>query len=53
MGLKPGAAGGSHDATMLSNGIVMVFDNGLGRGGPRVLKVDSLPNEIVGVSSTE
>jgi hypothetical protein len=36
-----------HDATMLPNGNILVFDNGLGRDWSRVVEVDPLENEIV------
>ncbi len=38
---------GPHDATVLDNGNVMIFDNGLTRGWSRVVEVDPLTNEIV------
>jgi arylsulfatase A len=42
-----GEISGSHDATVLSNGNILIFDNGLGRGWSRVVEVDPLSNEIV------
>jgi hypothetical protein len=40
------ALSGPHDATMLPNGRVLVFDNGLGRGWSRVIEVEPSTNEI-------
>lgn len=37
---------GPHDATVLENGNVLVFDNGLGRGWSRVIELDPLTGEI-------
>ncbi len=36
-----------HDATVLDNGHVLVFDNGVRRGWSRVVEVDPTTNEIV------
>jgi hypothetical protein len=38
---------GPHDATVLEDGRILVFDNGLGRGWSRALEVDPLTGEIV------
>jgi hypothetical protein len=38
---------GPHDATVLDDGNVLVFDNGLGRGWSRVIELDPLSREIV------
>jgi hypothetical protein len=38
---------GPHDATMLSSGNILVFDNGLGRGWSRVIELDPKTEEIV------
>lgn len=42
-----GEISGSHDATVLANGNILIFDNGLGRGWSRAVEVDPLTNEIV------
>jgi hypothetical protein len=42
-----GELSGPHDATLLDDGRVLVFDNGLGRGWSRVLEVDPLEDRIV------
>jgi outer membrane protein assembly factor BamB len=42
-----GVLSGPHDATLLSNGNILVFDNGLSRGWSRVLEVNPERNEIV------
>jgi hypothetical protein len=42
-----GELSGPHDATLLRNGHVLVFDNGLGRGWSRVVEVDPLENRVV------
>ncbi len=42
-----GEISGPHDATILENGHVLVFDNGLGRGWSRVVELDPLMREIV------
>ena len=42
-----GELSGPHDATLLSNGNVLVFDNGLDRGWSRVVEVDPRRDEIV------
>ena len=38
---------GPHDAQYLSNGNILVFDNGLGRGWSRVIEVDPVNRRIV------
>lgn len=38
---------GPHDATLLDDGNILVFDNGLGRGYSRVIEIDPLSGEIV------
>ena len=38
---------GPHDATLLENGNMMIFDNGLGRGWSRVVEIDPVAGEIV------
>jgi hypothetical protein len=38
---------GPHDATLLPNGNVLIFDNGLGRGWSRVVEVEPRSGEIV------
>ena len=38
---------GPHDATLLDNGHLLIFDNGLGRGWSRVIELDPLSKEIV------
>ncbi|MHC4824892.1 MAG: arylsulfotransferase family protein [Planctomycetota bacterium] len=38
---------GQHDATVLPNGHVLIFDNGLGRGWSQVLEVDPTTDAIV------
>ena len=42
-----GKLSGPHDATMLSNGNVLVFDNGLRSKSSRIVEVDPRTNEIV------
>ena len=42
-----GELSGPHDATLLENGNVLIFDNGLGRDWSRVIEIDPLSNEIV------
>lgn len=42
-----GELSGPHDATVLANGHVLVFDNGLSRGWSRVVEVDPRTNAIV------
>jgi len=42
-----GQISGPHDATMLPDGNVLVFDNGLGRGWSRVVEVDPRTDEVV------
>jgi outer membrane protein assembly factor BamB len=41
-----GEISGPHDATLLSNGNILVFDNGLGRKWSRVIEVDPVENQI-------
>ena len=43
----PGELMGPHDGSVLDNGNVLIFDNGLGRGWSRVVEVDPLSGEIV------
>ena len=42
-----GEISGPHDATVLENGNVLLFDNGLGRGWSRVVEVEPQSREIV------
>ena len=42
-----GELSGPHDATLLPNGHILAFDNGLGREFSRVVEVDPLAREIV------
>ncbi|MDY7092028.1 MAG: arylsulfotransferase family protein [Acidobacteriota bacterium] len=42
-----GEISGPHDATLLDNGHVLLFDNGLGRGWSRVVEIDPRTDEIV------
>ena len=42
-----GILGGQHDAWVLDNGNLLIFDNGLGRDWSRVIEVDPLKKEIV------
>jgi len=42
-----GEISGPHDATLLANGHILAFDNGLARGWSRVIEVDPLRREIV------
>lgn len=42
-----GELDGPHDARVLENGNILVFDNGLGRGWSRVVELDPLRREIV------
>ena len=42
-----GELSGPHDATLLPDGNVLVFDNGLARGWSRVVEVDPRSDEIV------
>ena len=42
-----GELSGPHDATLLPNGHILAFDNGLGRDYSRVVEVDPLTDEIV------
>lgn len=43
----PGELSGQHDAQMLENGNVLIFDNGLDRGRSRVVELDPVAGEIV------
>jgi hypothetical protein len=42
-----GELSGPHDATMLPNGNILAFDNGLGRGWSRVVEVDPVERRVV------
>ncbi len=42
-----GTLSGPHDATLLSSGNILVFDNGLNRRYSRVLEVDPRTNQVV------
>jgi len=42
-----GEISGPHDATVLENGRILLFDNGLGRDWSRVIELDPLTREIV------
>ena len=42
-----GDLSGPHDATLLSSGNILIFDNGLGRGWSRVLELDPLEGKVV------
>jgi arylsulfotransferase ASST len=42
-----GEVSGPHDATLLANGNVLLFDNGLSRRWSRVVEVDPVPPRIV------
>jgi hypothetical protein len=42
-----GEVSGQHDATVLENGNLLVFDNGIDRGYSRVIELDPLRREIV------
>ncbi len=42
-----GEVSNPHDATLLPNGNVLAFDNGLGRGWSRVIELDPIRREIV------
>lgn len=42
-----GELSGPHDATMLENGNILIFDNGLGREWSRVVEMNPLSKEIV------
>lgn len=42
-----GEISGPHDATVLENGHILLFDNGLARGWSRVLELDPVHREIV------
>ena len=43
----PGHVSNPHDATLLPNGNILAFDNGLGRDWSRVIELDPLRREIV------
>lgn len=43
----PGEILGPHDASVLKNGHILIFDNGLGRGWSRVIELDPLARRIV------
>lgn len=43
----PGEISGPHDATVLENGNILLFDNGLARGWSRVIELDPLQKKIV------
>jgi hypothetical protein len=43
----PGEISAQHDATVLANGNILLFDNGLDRKRSRVIEVDPLREEIV------
>ena len=43
----PGELSRPHDATILPDGNILVFDNGLGRGWSRVVEVDPIAGKIV------
>lgn len=42
-----GILSGPHDATLIDNGNILVFDNGLGRKWSRVLEINPITEEIV------
>jgi len=42
-----GKLSGPHDATMLKNGNILVFDNGLGRSWSRVIEINPISKKIV------
>jgi hypothetical protein len=42
-----GVLSGPHDGTVIDNGNILVFDNGLARGWSRVLEVDPIARKIV------
>ncbi len=42
-----GEVSGPHDATVLENGHILLFDNGLGRDWSRVVELDPLTRQIV------
>ncbi len=42
-----GEISGPHDASVLANGHLLIFDNGLARGWSRVIEIDPLSKEIV------
>jgi len=43
----PGEISAQHDATVLANGNILLFDNGIDRGHSRVIELDPLRKEIV------
>ncbi len=43
----PGEISGPHDATVLENGNILLYDNGLGRDWSRVIELDPLKKKIV------
>jgi hypothetical protein len=43
----PGEISGPHDATLLANGHILLFDNGISRQWSRVIEVDPLSRRIV------
>jgi len=43
----PGEISGPHDATVLPNGNILLYDNGLGRDWSRVVELDPLARKIV------
>jgi hypothetical protein len=43
----PGVLASPHDATMLDNGNILIFDNGMGRGWSRVVEMNPLTRRIV------
>jgi len=42
-----GELSGPHDATLLDNGQILIFDNGLARGWSRIVQVDPVSRRIV------
>jgi hypothetical protein len=42
-----GEISGQHDATVLANGNILIFDNGLDRRASRIVELDPLRKEIV------
>lgn len=43
----PGEISGPHDASVLENGNILLFDNGLDRGWSRVIEIDPVTERIV------
>lgn len=43
----PGEVSGQHDAQILANGNILIFDNGLSRGWSRVIELDPLARRVV------